>query len=273
MLPGETITYAISLENTTGVAFPDLLVVDELPSGVTFDAGTLAWTSAVATMPVSIGATGYPSGGYDAGAHAVHVDLSPWGVDATGTITFDVTVRDAEFSRQGLPNDAWALRGPIVVAEDSTYHHVDPFDISKTANDLNGGRVAPGDVIEWTIVVTNTGLVQTTEVVVTDTVPEFTTYVPGSIEGRGADDSGDPDLVWNVGVMEVDETVTLTFRTTVDDGTPRDTEIVNQAFVSSDQSNPKGSDNPSTAVAGDPTLLQTLAAAPNPAAAEKSGEG
>ena len=51
---------------------------------------------------------------------------------------------------------------------------------------------------------TNTGITPTTNVVVYDTVPEHTTYKAGSIAGAGADDSANPDLVWNIGQMPVD---------------------------------------------------------------------
>ncbi|MBN2404509.1 MAG: DUF11 domain-containing protein [Coriobacteriia bacterium] len=142
---------------------------------------------------------------------------------------------------------------------DPVDHPVDPFDITKTAEDVNGGLLAPGDEILWTITVTNTGITPTTNVVVVvveDTVPAETTYVSGSITGVGASDGGAPDLVWNVGTMAIDEVVVLTFRSEVND-VPSGTKIENQAVVYSDQSAPKVSDDPALPFTDDPTLLQT----------------
>ncbi len=90
------------------------------------------------------------------------------------------------------------MAGPV-------FHPVDPFTITKSGRDINGGKLKGGDVIEWKITVTNTGLTQTTHVVVTDTVPDTTTYVKRSIRGRGADDSKQPKLRWDIGTMAVGE--------------------------------------------------------------------
>lgn len=52
----------------------------------------------------------------------------------------------------------------------------------KTAVDLNGGDLMPGDTIEYTITYENTGQDGATVVVLTDPIPNFTDYVPGSLE-------------------------------------------------------------------------------------------
>ena len=123
---------------------------------------------------------------------------------------------------------------------------------------MNGGRLLPGDQIEWTIVVKNTGLSPTTNVVVTDDVPSQTRYVSGSIKGRGADDSRVPHLRWAVGTLAVGESVKLSFRSTVKEDVPGGTQIRNQAVVRADQSEPKDSDFPATTdEIGDATLLRT----------------
>lgn len=53
--------------------------------------------------------------------------------------------------------------------------------ITKTAVDVNGGQVEPGDVLTYTIGFTNSGQDGATNVVVNDPLPPGTTYVPGSL--------------------------------------------------------------------------------------------
>jgi len=53
---------------------------------------------------------------------------------------------------------------------------------TKTVQDLNGGDVLPGDVLEYTISFSNTGLDGATNVVLRDPIPTHTQYVPGSLQ-------------------------------------------------------------------------------------------
>ncbi|HEY5960754.1 MAG TPA: isopeptide-forming domain-containing fimbrial protein [Polyangiaceae bacterium] len=52
----------------------------------------------------------------------------------------------------------------------------------KTVRDVNGGAVRPGDVLEYTVTVTNTGNDTSTETLMTDELPAQVTYVPNSIK-------------------------------------------------------------------------------------------
>lgn len=56
------------------------------------------------------------------------------------------------------------------------------FDVTKTATDVNGGAVLPGDVLEFTITATNTGNDHSAGTVITDSIEPGLTYVPGTIE-------------------------------------------------------------------------------------------
>jgi uncharacterized repeat protein (TIGR01451 family) len=110
--------------------------------------------------------------------------------------------------------------------------------VQATGEDANGGDLAPGDEIVWTFTVKNIGGTALTEIVLTDIVPEGTSYVDGSIEGPGAEDSGYPTLKWAVGTLEYGEKVTVSFRSRVDDGVPGGTLITNQASADSAQTPP-----------------------------------
>ncbi|MDI1449560.1 DUF3344 domain-containing protein [Polyangium sp. 6x1] len=110
----------------------------------------------------------------------------------------------------------------------------------KTAVDLNGGALLPGDTVEYTVVVTNTGNDTAVNTVLTDVIPMGVTYVPGSIEviagpnmgtktDTAADDQGEYVAGTNTvlvrlgagangangGTMLVNDTTTVKFRVTV----------------------------------------------------------
>lgn len=261
LLPGDTITYSLTLANTTDLAIPDVRITDVVPDSVTYQPGTMTIDRGQGTASSLTDESDSDEGVFDSSAGArgtVRVDLPEVPAETTVTVSFDVQVREAEYSRAGVRNYASATSaGDKIGTVGPVDHYVDPFDIVKSGRDVNGGRLVAGDRIEWQITVTNTGLVPTTNVVVRDTVPSQTRYVSGSIRGRGADDSDAPDLEWQVGTMQVGESVTLSFRSTVKSGLKRGTTIRNQAVVTADQSGPKYSDSPDTPEVGDPTLLQT----------------
>ena len=122
--------------------------------------------------------------------------------------------------------------------------------VQATGEDLNGGELVPGDEIIWTITVKNLGGTTLKEIILTDIVPEWTSYVGASIEGSGADDSGIPTLTWAVGALECGDRVTVSFRSRVDDGVPGGTLITNQASADSAQTPPGVSKTVSMEVAG-----------------------
>jgi uncharacterized repeat protein (TIGR01451 family) len=237
------------------------LVGDQLPDSVTYVPDSLSVTRGGTTTALTDADDGDAGvfDPYEGAQGAVLVDLEAFAPGETVTVTFSVKVRPEQYSKRGVLNVARLTSEAVPIAPDaSAYHPVDPLTITKTGRDVNGGRLLPGDQIEWVIVVKNTGLAETTNVVLTDDVPPETTYVRGSIKGRGADDSRVPHLKWRIGTLDVGEKVTVSFRSTVKSGLPGGTTIRNQAVVSADQSEDKKSDFPATTdVIGDATLLRT----------------
>jgi uncharacterized repeat protein (TIGR01451 family) len=92
----------------------------------------------------------------------------------------------------GLPNGATSVDLQFTSSGDAYFPQVLTFAVNlylpdlvttftKTVQDLNGGDVLPGDVLEYTISFTNTGLDGATNVVLSDPIPTHTQYVPGSL--------------------------------------------------------------------------------------------
>jgi uncharacterized repeat protein (TIGR01451 family)/MYXO-CTERM domain-containing protein len=114
-------------------------------------------------------------------------------------------------------------------------------DSVKTAVDLNGGALLPGDVIEYTVNVVNSGSDAAINTVLNDPLPQGVTYVPGSIQitaganaGAKTDATGDDQGEYLAatrtvrirlgaganastgGKMAIGETATVKFRVTID---------------------------------------------------------
>ncbi len=78
------------------------------------------------------------------------------------------------------------------------------FAFDKTASDLNGGSLLPGDSMRYQINYANSGNDSSTNTIITDNLPSGTTYMPGSIKINGVlktdapgDDEAEYDLVTN----------------------------------------------------------------------------
>ena len=55
---------------------------------------------------------------------------------------------------------------------------------------MNGGTLVPGDTLQYSIAISNTGQDGATNIVLTDTIPASTTYVPGSLQVMAGANSG-----------------------------------------------------------------------------------
>ena len=103
-------------------------------------------------------------------------------IDISGQLTNGATSATMSFTTGG---DIYFPNSLVFVTDLHVPNLVS--SLSKTANDLNGGNVEPGDVIEYTIVFENTGQDGATNTVLTDNIPTNTTYVPATINVTSAD--------------------------------------------------------------------------------------
>jgi len=126
---------------------------------------------------------------------------------------------------------------------------------NKSAVDLNGAPLLAGDTLEYTIVAENSGTDTSIDTVITDVIPMFTSYVPGSIKvtsgaNMGAktdakgDDQGEYDAATKTvtvrvgngansmkgGSIPAGQSSTITFQVKVEPGASGT--ISNQAFIS-----------------------------------------
>ncbi len=104
-----------------------------------------------------------------------------------------------------------------------------------------GQQPEAGDTLLYTIQLNNTGTSTAYEVSVDDAVNADMTYIPASIIGPGADDSGAPGLTWDIGSIAASTGVTLTFQATVNGGVYWGTNLDNTADLNQYYSLPQPS--------------------------------
>jgi uncharacterized repeat protein (TIGR01451 family) len=131
----------------------------------------------------------------------LHYDGTGWSqVDSPTTITLQAI-------------HMWANEGWAVGELGTVLRYLPPAEISAHIEN-NNFRASPGEIIEYTITVENSGVRAAASVVVSDAIPVGTTYVPDSAVPPPT--SGPDPLVWELGTVEGGEQVVLTFQVQID---------------------------------------------------------
>jgi uncharacterized repeat protein (TIGR01451 family) len=107
------------------------------------------------------------------------------------------------------------------------------LNVTKTAT-VEQHALRPGDEILYTIVVTNIMNIPQTRIVITDAIPNYTTYVSDSASVSQGSVSGPDPLVADIGTLVPGQSVVLAFRVALREDSRGQT-IINQAVVASDQ--------------------------------------
>jgi len=131
---------------------------------------------------------GYPAGMFT--TMGVDVDLVQL---ASGIIPNGATSAALRFTTTG---ESFGAHAAAFVT--NLYVPIVTPNVTKTVTDLNGGNIVIGDTLRYTISLSNTGQDTATNVILTDNIPAFTTYVPNSLNiasgpnnGIKSDASGD----------------------------------------------------------------------------------
>ncbi|MCJ7814617.1 MAG: isopeptide-forming domain-containing fimbrial protein, partial [Xanthomonadales bacterium] len=312
LMAGDVLRYTITIKNIGNENAVNTIFRDLIPTYTTYVAGTTRLNGALVPDPtpgvsallsgMSINAPENTTAGFmraDSTATTSNV----------ATVTFDVmidsdVVDGTMIANQGFVNAVGTGSGPVpeepsddpatTILDDPTRDvvgNVPMVDAHKTVQILvdNGssGIVDPGDVLRYTITITNTGAATATGVVFTDPVPVNTTYVSDSVQLNGLPvgqpDGGGSPLVSGIDVSSSDLTpplpgagngtlslgsaAVITFDVQVNGGVTPGTVISNQGVVSTNEQPDEptdadgidsNGDQPTQVVVGNAQLLSIL---------------
>jgi uncharacterized repeat protein (TIGR01451 family) len=242
---GASATFEIEVLNQGTVDAATFTVTDHIPAGFVID--DAAWTDnadgtasidagpldagETTTLEITIRATGATDG-----AHVNWAEISADdGIDVDSTPNVDPG-DDAQPAGPGAPTD------DVVDGADGDEDDHDPAGISVASYDLaltkvytsdtfdvvDDGVVEPGDVVTFTITVTNQGTLDAADITITDHLPAGFTLNDGAWT-----ENGDGTASTEVGPLAIGESIDRTIQMIVDAATPAG-DHVNRAEISDD---------------------------------------
>ncbi|KJS32549.1 MAG: hypothetical protein VR64_06500 [Desulfatitalea sp. BRH_c12] len=303
VMAGDTLRYTIAMRNIGNENAVDVILRDYTPANTTYVSnsttlnGTAVPDPSAGINPLQAGIT--ITGPQDTTPGTLTADATPGGPHVA-TVTFDVVVDPNVMDGLVVCNQGFAAGSgsgsgarpeqpsddpgtptpddptcnvvgnlPLLYAHKTVTIHQDNFG--------SPGIVDPGDVLRYTILVSNFGATQATDVVLTDAVPPHTTYVANSLRINGASpgaDGGISPLVTGLpvqssdlpgaGIVSAGQSALITFEVTVNAGVPTGTLISNQGRVTCSELSPALTDadgvqsngnQPTVIVVGDVQLL------------------
>jgi uncharacterized repeat protein (TIGR01451 family) len=302
LMAGETLRYTLTIKNIGSEDAVDVRLRDYTPANTTYVAGSTTLNgqavadSSPGVSPLQTGILLHAPENATAGY--LRADATA-GANNVATVTFDVVVDPNAMNgliieNQGFVSGSGAGSGPqpeqpsddpnTPIPDDPTRNIVGNLPLlyaHKTVQiqeDLGSpGIVDPGDVLRYTIVVSNFGAIPATGVVLTDAVPANTVYVTNSLRLNGASpgsDGGVSPLIAGLsvnsddnpgaGIISSGNSATITFDVRVNMGVSTGTLISNQGSVASNElpigltdadGVPSNGNQPTVVVVGDAQLL------------------
>ncbi|MGG4128187.1 hypothetical protein ABEW19_07950 [Paenibacillus illinoisensis] len=219
---GDTVTYTLQVNNGGNVA-ANVTLTDNIPSGSSYVAGSFRL-----------------NGNVIAGANpATGVNLGSLAAGSANTVTFQVLVTSlptpptlvdqATASYSFNSPDGRTITGTI--ASNTLTIPVTLPNVTAVKS-ASVSDVAVGETFTYTVVTTNGGIQPINNVILTDSLPAGTTFVPGSVTVRGgAVASANPNSGISIGTLTAGSSATVTFQVTVQ-SLPASGSLLNRATVS-----------------------------------------
>lgn len=210
---GDVLTYTVTVNNPNSFTINNVLVTDSTPVGTTY----------VGNLAVSAPFTGT--------APATGLTITSIGPDDSVTISWQVkvnTIPPVPTPITNLANVAvpGGTSGSTNVVQTNVNH---AFVSTQKSVDLT--NASPGDVLTYTLSLTNFGNVAANQVVVTDPIPAGTTYVTGSVSSS-VGFSGTPATSMSLTApLPAGGSAIITYKVLVGSTIPANNPILNTAKV------------------------------------------
>lgn len=272
--PGDTLQYTMTIANSQdafNTETPDLVYSDTPGANTSLVVGSVTTTQGAVVS------------GNEADETEVRVDIGSLAIGETATIVFEVTIDNplpadvTEVIGQGFVSDGGIINlptdDPKTEAEgDPTITPVfsAPAITASQSDQLVGdnnsdGQANPGDILQYTVVMTNSGDQDAVDVIF-DLTPDSTLSLEtGSIISTqgiviNGNEAGDTEVTVEIGELGgAGGSVSLTFEATIDESLPADiTEIATQGVVSGSNFADLLTDDPDTEASADPTLTPVV---------------
>lgn len=218
---GDTIIYATVITNTGNVTATNVIFQDTPPVGSSFILGTFRLNGVI--QPGANPNLGFNVGNIAAGI-SVTVSYEAL-VDSIPNPPQLINTSNATFNYKVDPNGPDIPSGTLSNSVTTQLTEANA-NVTKSADK---DFVEVGDTLTYTVIITNTGTVDLNNVIFKDTPPAETTFIPNSVTVNGMPQAGaNPITGINVGSIQPDNFVTITYNVTVD-SLPQSGEITNTA--------------------------------------------
>lgn len=192
--PGDTLLYTVVIRNSSRVTVENVVISDTVPAFTEYVTSTTTFDNGSGSVPIPDSGTGTPFPLDDGG-----VPLGDLPVTGIFTVTFQVVIDNPYLAPTNRVRNVAEVTAQGETLRPEVETIVNLIDIEKLTNgedaDLPPGpSIRVGAPVTWTYLISSTGVVSLTGIVVTDSVTGVTpVYVSGDING---DDVLDPDEQW-----------------------------------------------------------------------------
>ncbi|AJG58306.1 NPCBM-associated, NEW3 domain of alpha-galactosidase [Bacillus cereus] len=222
---GDTITYTVTFNNDGTIPSTNVIFTDTIPAGTTFIPNSVVLNNA--SVPNSNPATGISVGTINPGeTKTLSFQVLVTQVPGGGVITNEASTTYTYQPDPNLP--------PVTTTEPTTPTTVavNTATVNPTKS-ANQAFVDIGDIITYTISLQNNGTVPATNVILTDPIPNGTSFIPNSvIVGGVLQPNANPANGILIGTLNPNQATTITFQVRVISVPPNGI-IQNQGTVSS----------------------------------------